>query len=98
MLFGTEFLIFATYIPLNFLYELCVPPKETTKAAMSEEEIQAQAALQEAKQKAAAKAEAIENGKGAIDLEAESGADQQNDKSSIHFPDEENNDNNEWLL
>lgn len=42
---------------------------------MSEEEIQAQAALQEAKQKAAAKAEAIENGKGAIDLEAESGAD-----------------------
>ena len=31
MLFGTEFLIFATYIPLNYLYELCVPPKETVK-------------------------------------------------------------------
>lgn len=91
MLFGTEFLIFATYIPLNFLYELCVPPKET-KAAASDEEIKAEAALQEAEQKAAAKAAAIEGGKGAIDLEAESGADQQiDDKSSIHFPDEENN-------
>jgi len=75
MLLGTEFLIFATYIPLNFLYELCVPPKETSKAA-SEEETKAEAALQEAQQKAAAKAEAIEGGKGAIDLEAESGADQ----------------------
>jgi len=75
MLLCTEFLIFATYIPLNFLYELCVPPKETTKA-LSEEEIKAEAALQEAQQKAAAKAEAIEGGKGAIDLEAESGADQ----------------------
>jgi len=31
MLFGTEFLIFATYIPLNYLYELCVPPKQTVK-------------------------------------------------------------------
>jgi len=74
MLFGTEFLIFATYIPLNFLYELCVPPKETKKEA-SEEEIKAEAALQEAEQKAATKAAAIEGGKGAIDLEAESGAD-----------------------
>jgi len=44
MLLGTEFLIFATYIPLNFLYELCVPPKETSKAA-SEEETKAEAAL-----------------------------------------------------
>jgi len=31
MLFGTEFLIFATYIPLNYLYELCVPPKQSKK-------------------------------------------------------------------
>jgi len=29
MMFGTEFLIFATYIPLNFIYELIVPPKPT---------------------------------------------------------------------
>jgi hypothetical protein len=31
MLFGTFFLIFATYIPLNFIYELIVPPKQTKK-------------------------------------------------------------------
>jgi hypothetical protein len=31
MMFGTEFLIFATYIPLNFIYELIVPPKPTKK-------------------------------------------------------------------
>ena len=31
MMFGTEFLIFATYIPLNFIYELIVPPKQTKK-------------------------------------------------------------------
>jgi hypothetical protein len=37
MLFGTEFLIFATYIPLNYLYELCVPPKETVKKEFLED-------------------------------------------------------------
>jgi hypothetical protein len=31
MLFGTFFLIYATYIPLNFIYELIFPPKETVK-------------------------------------------------------------------
>jgi len=36
MLFGTEFLIFATYIPLNYLYELCVPPKQSKKQELSE--------------------------------------------------------------
>ena len=29
--FGTLLLIAATYIPLNFLYELAFPPKEYTK-------------------------------------------------------------------
>ena len=31
MLFGTLFLIFITYMPLNYIYELIVPPKETKK-------------------------------------------------------------------
>jgi len=29
MFFGCLFLIFITYVPLNFLYELCFPPKKT---------------------------------------------------------------------
>jgi hypothetical protein len=29
MFFGTQLAIFITYVPLNFLYELAVPPKET---------------------------------------------------------------------
>jgi len=32
MLFGTNFLIFITYVPLNFLYELVFPPKVYKKA------------------------------------------------------------------
>ena len=36
MIIGTEFLIFATYIPLNYLYELCVPPKQSKKQELSE--------------------------------------------------------------
>lgn len=31
MLFGTLFLIFITYVPLNYIYELIIPPKETKK-------------------------------------------------------------------
>jgi hypothetical protein len=31
MMFGTLFLIFITYFPLNFMYELIVPEKETKK-------------------------------------------------------------------
>jgi len=52
---------------------------------MEEKEITEQERL------AAAKADAIENGKPAIDLEAESGY----DKSSVHLPSE---DNNEWII
>lgn len=79
MFFGTEFLIFITYVPLNWLYELVVPPKEYKKMALSEEEKKAEeaAAMQTPEQQAAAlaaaKANALEgDGKqsnGAIDLE-----------------------------
>jgi len=31
MIFGTALLILITYLPLNWLYELCFPPKETKK-------------------------------------------------------------------
>ena len=31
MLFGTQLLIFLTYVPLNFIYELVFPPKATKK-------------------------------------------------------------------
>ena len=34
MLIGTQICIFCTYVPLNYLYELCFPPKETTKMDM----------------------------------------------------------------
>jgi len=79
MMFGTEFLIFATYIPLNFLYELAVPPKATKKMDVDsvidgsdiKEMEDAQAAEQEAL--AAAKAARLEekSGDGARDLENE---------------------------
>ena len=78
MMFGTEFLIFATYIPLNFIYELIIPPKPTKKMdvdsvidpsdekEMEKDELAAQEAL------AAAKAAKLEGmGDGAIDLENE---------------------------
>ena len=35
MFFGTFFLIFITYWPLNALYELIVPPKEIVKAYLT---------------------------------------------------------------
>jgi len=31
MLFGCNLLIFLTYVPLNYVYELVVPPKQTKK-------------------------------------------------------------------
>lgn len=67
MFFGTFFLIFITYWPLNALYELIVPPKEMKKADLTPdgeltEEQQAAAA-------AAAKAAAIEKGEAQQDEE-----------------------------
>jgi len=67
MFFGTFFLIFITYWPLNALYELVVPPKEMKKADLTPdgeltEEQQAAAA-------AAAKAAAIEKGEAQQDEE-----------------------------
>lgn len=37
MFFGTQFLIFITYVPLNWLYELIVPPKEYKKMNLGSE-------------------------------------------------------------
>jgi len=76
MMFGTEFLIFATYIPLNFIYELIVPPKPTKKmdvdSIVDKSDIKAMEDEQKAEQEAlaAAKADKIEGrGDAALDLE-----------------------------
>lgn len=78
MMFGTEFLIFATYIPLNFIYELIVPPKPTKKmdvdSVVDKSDIKAMEDAERAEQEAlaAAKAAKIEGrGDGALDLENE---------------------------
>ena len=61
-------MIFLTYVPLNFLYELVVPPKETKKLELAEE-IEEMTPEEEAAQQ---KADALEGkGEGAIDLENE---------------------------
>jgi len=68
MLFGCNLMIFLTYVPLNFLYELVVPPKETKKLELAEE-IEEMTPEEEAAQQ---KADALEGkGEGAIDLENE---------------------------
>ena len=43
MFFGTQLAIFLTYVPLNFIYELAIPPKETKKLDINanEEEVKA---------------------------------------------------------
>merc|ERR1711990_509403 len=65
MFFGTQLAILITYVPLNWLYELVVPPKETKALEVNQTPEE-----QEAARAAAAKAEAIENmGMGALDLE-----------------------------
>jgi hypothetical protein len=76
MMFGTEFLIFATYIPLNFIYELIVPDKPTKKmdvdSVVDKSDIKAMenAELAEQEALAAAKAGKIEgSGEAALDLE-----------------------------
>lgn len=63
-------MIFFTYVPLNYLYELAFPPKPTKAAELTP--LEEQAAREEAA--AAAKARALEGkGEPAIDLEAEIG-------------------------
>ena len=70
MFFGCQLMIAVTYIPLNFLYELIIPPKPTKAMELKPEG--AEAEKKEAAEKANAKAEAIEGkGQPAIDLEAE---------------------------
>jgi hypothetical protein len=76
MMFGTEFLIFATYVPLNFIYELIVPPKPTKKmdvdSVIDNSDIKAMEDAQASEQEAlaAAKAAKIEGrGDAALDLE-----------------------------
>ena len=60
-------MIFCTYVPLNFLYELVVPPKATKQLDLTKNTEEAQA-TETAREKAAA----IEGkGQPAIDLEAE---------------------------
>lgn len=79
MLFGTNLLIFITYVPLNFLWELISPPKKTkamdlTPVGMQkkeEEPIEEEAAMAQARI-AAQKAAALEGKSGgAIDLEGD---------------------------
>jgi len=43
MFFGCQLMIFCTYVPLNFLYELAFPPKEFKKmdTNMDDEEVKA---------------------------------------------------------
>ena len=74
MFLGTQFLILITYVPLNWLYELVVPPKEYKKMTLNpdEEVEEAKTPEEEAQALAAAKADALEGDgkeKGAIDLE-----------------------------
>jgi len=101
MFFGTQFLILITYVPINWLYELIVPPKEYKKMDLTpegEEEVEAEAQTpeQEAAAAAAAKAEALEGEKrsngAAMDLE---NADVQSGTSDKNKNKEENN---EWFL
>ena len=68
MFFGTFVLIFMTYWPLNWMYELVFPPKET-KAMDLDDEAEPMTPEQEAAAAAASKADAIEKGDAAQDLE-----------------------------
>ena len=69
MLFGCNLMIFLTYVPLNFLYELIVPPKETKKMELDPEDMEGEELTPE--EAAQQKADAIEKGEGAVDLENE---------------------------
>lgn len=72
MFFGTFVLIYATYWPLNALYELIFPPKETKAMDLSpdgEEEQKDLTPEQEAAAAAAAKADALEKGASPDDME-----------------------------
>jgi hypothetical protein len=71
MFFGTFLIIAITYWPLNALYELVFPPKELKRMDldMEEGEMGEMTPEQEAAAAAAAKADAIEKGDAAQDLE-----------------------------
>ena len=71
MFFGTFVIIYATYWPLNALYELIFPPKETKAADLSPEgeEQKDLTPEQEAAAAAAAKADALEKGDNPDDME-----------------------------
>jgi hypothetical protein len=43
MFFGCQLMIFLTYVPLNFLYELIIPPKQTKKMELNQDDSEAQA-------------------------------------------------------
>mmetsp|Transcript_12709 Transcript_12709/g.21410 ORF Transcript_12709/g.21410 Transcript_12709/m.21410 type:complete len:384 (-) Transcript_12709:73-1224(-) len=89
MLFGTFFLIFATYYPLNFMYELVFPPKETKKLEtdLTPEEAQE---LKEMEEMAAKYAEQIQaKANGAKDLADESQNDEENNMSGLSDAPEE---------
>jgi hypothetical protein len=68
MFFGTFFLIYATYWPLNALYECIVPPKEVQAMDIGEEDAEL-TPEQEAAVAAAAKADALEKGESPDDME-----------------------------
>jgi hypothetical protein len=71
MFFGCQLMIFLTYVPLNFLYELAFPPKATKKMDTTLDDQEAKQKSEEAA-KAKAKADALEKGNdGALDLEAD---------------------------
>ena len=71
MFFGCQLMIMMTYIPLNWLWELAFPPKETKKMDLSATP-EEQEAAKAAQQKANLKADAIEGKENAaIDLEAD---------------------------
>ena len=55
-------MIFLTYVPLNFLYELAFPRKETKKMDLNLDDQEAEASMEEAA-RAVAKAEALEGQK-----------------------------------
>jgi hypothetical protein len=87
MFFGTQLVIMITYIPLNFLWELVFPPKESKKMDLTgnSDDAEANAAAQ-------AKADAIEgSGDQAVDLEAEN----VDKKSGASEKQEEGMNNNE---
>lgn len=80
-------MIMVTYLPLNWLWELVFPPKQTKKKELGADEMEAQEEVEAAKAaevKANLKAEAIEkDDNAAIDLEAENNVDKVSNTSEV---------------